>query len=152
MTILTYLLIVVEAIVSFMLIGIILIQKTKSQGMGLAFGSGMGESLFGAQMGNVLTKTTVVLAIIFLVNTTLLAMIGAGRRAASVTDSVTETVPPPAAMPASPPPPMPDAPPMQPPVVEAVPSPVPQVPVTDLSADAPAPPPVEGEMPPPAQE
>ena len=67
---------IIEVLCSAMLLGVILIQKTKSQGVGLAFGAGMGESLFGAQMGNVLTKTTVILAILFLVNTTLLAIVG----------------------------------------------------------------------------
>lgn len=77
LTVLTYVLITVEVICSIMLLGVILIQRTKSQGMGLAFGGAMGESIFGAQMGNVLTRTTVVLAVIFLVTTTLLAMLGA---------------------------------------------------------------------------
>ena len=52
--VLTALLVVVEIVSAVLLIGVILIQKTKSQGMGLAFGSGMGESLFGAQIGNVI--------------------------------------------------------------------------------------------------
>jgi len=77
MQMLNYFLIAVEVICSILLLGVILIQRTKSQGMGLAFGGAVGESIFGAQMGNVLTRTTVVLAIIFLVTTTLLAMIGA---------------------------------------------------------------------------
>ena len=42
-------------------------------GLGVSFGGGMGEALFGAQMGNVLTKTTVILGIIFLLNTLVLS-------------------------------------------------------------------------------
>jgi len=153
--VLMYFLIVVEAIVSFMLIGIILIQKTKSQGMGLAFGSGMGESLFGSQVGNVLTKATVVLSIIFLINTTLLAMLGAGRRTSSVTDSITDTMP---AMPA--PAEMPQEP---SPIVDASPAMMPQEPVhvapmaapaaeaVAAPVDVPAPSEAEGQMPPAAQ-
>lgn len=79
MNIITYLLIAVEVICSALLLMVILVQRTKNQGLGLAIGGGMGESMFGAQMGNVLTKTTVILAVIFLVTTTLLAMLGARR-------------------------------------------------------------------------
>lgn len=66
------LLTIVEVAVSLLLVTAILIQKSKTQGAGLAFGSGMGETLFGGQIGNVMTKVTVVLAVIFLVNTTVL--------------------------------------------------------------------------------
>ncbi|TFG88325.1 MAG: preprotein translocase subunit SecG [Hyphomicrobiales bacterium] len=87
-TILTYVLMFVEAISSLLLIGVILLQRTKGQGMGLAFGGGVGESLFGANMGNVLTKTTVIIGIIFLVNTTVLAYLGASSKARSIADTI----------------------------------------------------------------
>jgi preprotein translocase subunit SecG len=64
---------VIEIIVSFLLGGIILLQKPKDGGLGVSFGGGMGESLFGAQMGNVLTKGTIILATIFLLNTVVLS-------------------------------------------------------------------------------
>lgn len=70
------LLTIIEVVVSILLVTAILIQKSKTQGAGLAFGSGMGETLFGGQIGNVMTKITVVLAVIFLVNTTALTFIG----------------------------------------------------------------------------
>jgi preprotein translocase subunit SecG len=88
LTISIYLLTFVELLCSFLLIGAILIQKTKQQGAGLAFGASMGETLFGSQAGNFLTRATVVLAVVFLVNTTLLSMLGARRHSGSVTDSV----------------------------------------------------------------
>lgn len=69
------LLILIEIICSILLIVIILLQRSKNEGLGLAFGSQMGESLFGARAGNVLVKATVWLGIIFLVNTTVLAKI-----------------------------------------------------------------------------
>lgn len=106
-TILTYLLLVVEAVCSVLLVGVILLQRTKGQGMGLAFGAGMGESLFGSQVGNVLTRTTVTLAVIFLANTTVLAILGTQRTSASAVDSVTDMVPTataPAPQPMAPPP------------------------------------------------
>jgi len=102
MSVLTYALVVVEVLCSILLIGVILIQKTKSQGMGLAFGAGMGETLFGSQMGNVLTKTTVILGIVFLINTTALAFLGARRRESSIADSIPATAPAPAGLPGQP--------------------------------------------------
>ena len=78
MIILKYLLISVEALVSLLLIGIILLQKSKSEGLGMAFGSGMGETLFGSRAGNVLTKGTVILAVIFMVTTIALGMVFSG--------------------------------------------------------------------------
>ena len=68
-------LILIEIISSILLIVIILLQRSKSEGLGLAFGSQMGESLFGARAGNVLVKATIWMGIIFLVNTTVLAKI-----------------------------------------------------------------------------
>ena len=75
-----YLLLAVEVLVAVLLIGIILLQRSKEQGLGLAFGSGMGEALFGAEAGNVLTKATVILAIVFMVNTIALAKVFTARQ------------------------------------------------------------------------
>ena len=75
LNILIRLLMAFEAIVCLMLIGVILIQRSKGRGMGISFGGGSTEAVFGAQMGNVLTRTTVILAAIFLFNTTLLAIL-----------------------------------------------------------------------------
>ena len=66
-------LLVILAVTCLLLIGAVLIQRSKGGGLGLAFGAGVGESLFGAQTGNVLTKITIGLAVTFLVCTTLLA-------------------------------------------------------------------------------
>lgn len=105
--VMVYLLVFVELLVSLLLIAVILVQKTKSQGIGMAFGAGMGESLFGSQVGNVLTKTTVILAAVFLVNTTLLAILGGGRRRESVAESIVDHgIPEPATAPSPGPPPM----------------------------------------------
>ena len=64
---------VLEVIVCFLLGGVILLQKPKEGGLGVSFGGGMGEALFGAQMGNVLTKTTIILGSVFLINTLVLS-------------------------------------------------------------------------------
>ena len=91
MAILYYFFWVVEALTSILLIGVILLQRSKSQSMGVALGSPMGEQLFGAQAGNVLTRTTIVLGTIFLLNTVLLAYLGStSRRSTSLVDRIRE--------------------------------------------------------------
>lgn len=96
MTIIYGFLIVLEALVSALLIGVIFLQKTKGGMGGAAFGGGgMGEAIFGSRMGNVLTKATVVLGIIFLVNTVLLTMLTARHQGVvgSVTDGLAPLAP-----------------------------------------------------------
>jgi len=73
------LLIVVEVLSCLLLIGLILLQKSKSEGLGLAFGAGAGESLFGARAGNVLSKATVIIGIAFLANTLVLGVLFAQK-------------------------------------------------------------------------
>jgi preprotein translocase subunit SecG len=87
-----YILIVLEVATCLLLIGVILLQKTKAHGAGMVFGAEMGESLFGAQAGNVLTKITIILTTIFLVNTAILSLMG-GRSTNTGTGSVTDSVP-----------------------------------------------------------
>ncbi len=83
-------LIFIEIVSALLLIGIILLQKTKDEGLGLAFGAGVGETLFGSRTGNVLTKITVTLAGIFLLNTLAIGYIAAGRVG---TGSVVDRIP-----------------------------------------------------------
>ena len=67
-------------VVSLLLIGLILIQPSKSGGTGAAFG-GIGESMFGGKAGSHLTKATVWLTAIFMVLALVLAiLIGHGAR------------------------------------------------------------------------
>jgi len=57
---------IIYLIVSIALIGIILIQQGKGAEMGASFGAGAANTVFGAGgSGNVLTKTTTILAILF---------------------------------------------------------------------------------------
>jgi preprotein translocase subunit SecG len=84
------LLVFIEVVTAVLLVAIILLQKTKDEGLGLAFGAGVGESLFGSRAGNVLTKITIGLAIVFLVDTLILGYIASGSIA---TGSVTDQLP-----------------------------------------------------------
>jgi preprotein translocase subunit SecG len=93
MEILKFLLITVEVVCSVLLVGVILLQKSRSEGLGLAFGSGMGETLFGSRAGNVLTKITITLAVIFLADSAMLGMIFASSHELSIIDQRTAPLP-----------------------------------------------------------
>ncbi len=82
--------IMVEMLVSALLIAVVLLQKSKGGMGGSAFGGGMGEAIFGSRMGNVLTKATVVLGIIFLVNTVWLTALTARQGKPAGSGSVTD--------------------------------------------------------------
>ena len=86
-------LITVEVICSPALTGLILLQQSKSEGLGLAFGAGMGESLFGSRAGNILTKLTVIFTVIFMANTVLLAMSYTGAQSSSLMSRVGHPAP-----------------------------------------------------------
>lgn len=83
---------VIEVLVCFMLGGVILLQKPKEGGLGVSFGGGMGEALFGAQMGNVLTKATIILGTVFLLNTLTLSRL-TSRSGSSVMEGVRTSAP-----------------------------------------------------------
>lgn len=86
MMILRALLILIEVVCGVLLVGVILLQKSKDEGLGLAFGAGVGETLFGSRAGNVLTKITIGLAVAFLVNTALLGVLYAKAATPSLVD------------------------------------------------------------------
>ena len=69
------LLIFLEVVLSFLLVVVILLQRSKGEGLGLAFGAEMGESIFGARASSALVKITIWLGAIFVVNTVILAAI-----------------------------------------------------------------------------
>ncbi len=94
-------LILVEMVVCALLIVVIFMQKSKGGMGGSAFGGGgAGEAIFGSRMGNVLTKSTVVMGVIFLFNTLLLTVLTTQR---GLVGSVMESAPRlPAQQPAAP--------------------------------------------------
>jgi len=75
MQILIYALSVLLVLVCLLLVGSILMQLPRNEGLGTAFGGGMTENLFGAETANVLTKITVWLGIIFFALTLFLAVV-----------------------------------------------------------------------------
>ena len=91
MHILSILLTIIEVAVCLMLIGLVLIQRSKGEGISAAISGGMGESIFGANVGNVVTRTTVVLGVIFLLNTICLTLVmtkSRGHSTGSVMDDL----------------------------------------------------------------
>ena len=73
-------LLVLQVIVAVGLIGLILIQHGKGADAGAAFGSGASSTVFGSQgSSNFLTKTTAILAFVFLANSLGLAYISTKR-------------------------------------------------------------------------
>lgn len=65
MRILFDLLAVGYALVALLLVFVILMQRSKQEGLGAAFGSGVTDALFGAQTSSILVKGTAWLAAIF---------------------------------------------------------------------------------------
>ncbi len=84
MSIVTIILLCLEGVVSLLLVGLVLLQKSQGGGLGMAFGGAAGDTLFGSRTGNVLTKATIILGIIFLLNTVFLAMMFSNNRQRSL--------------------------------------------------------------------
>jgi len=83
---------VLVVIISLLVIGIIMIQPSKSGGMGAAFG-GIGESVFGAEAGSHLTKATVIMtSVFFLLALILASLIGHGYRDSSSISDVSRNL------------------------------------------------------------
>jgi preprotein translocase subunit SecG len=79
------LLIVIDILSALAIIGLVLIQQGKGADMGASFGSGASQTLFGsAGSGNVLTRSTTWLAVVFFATSlglTVIAKSGAGAAA-----------------------------------------------------------------------
>ncbi len=67
MSIILTLLTGVLIIVSLFIILVVLAQKSKDGGMGATLGGGAAEAAFGAETGNVLSKSTIYAAVIFFI-------------------------------------------------------------------------------------
>lgn len=83
MTFLFYLSIFLFMLLAVVLCLVILVQESKSLGLGASFGGDPGESLFGTSTADVLKKFTGWLAVVFMVSCVLLSLwsasIGAQR-------------------------------------------------------------------------
>ena len=73
MTFLYFLSLALFLMLAVLLCFVILIQESKSMGLGASFGGDVGDSLFGTATADVLKKITVWLCVIFLVSCLLLS-------------------------------------------------------------------------------
>jgi preprotein translocase subunit SecG len=100
-------LLIIHLFVTIALIGVVLIQRSEGGGLGIGTSQGMGSFMGGRGTANLLTRTTAILATIFMGLSLTLALLNRG--AGSANHSILETVPAqtttPAPAPAKPPPP-----------------------------------------------
>ncbi len=92
MSFLYYFLLFVLLIVSSILCFVVLLQDSKSMGLGASFGGDAGDALFGTATASVLKKFTAYLAVIFMAGCLILSLWTAsiGRAQMSPSKSVEE--------------------------------------------------------------
>ncbi len=73
-------LLTIEVIVCIAMIGVILLQRSEGGGLGLGSGGGVGGLMSGRGAANVLTRTTVILATIFICTSIALALLAKNSR------------------------------------------------------------------------
>jgi preprotein translocase subunit SecG len=71
-------LLVVHVLVTLALIGAVLIQRSEGGGLGIGGGQGMGSFMTGRGTANLLTRTTAILATVFLALSLVLALMSRG--------------------------------------------------------------------------
>ena len=74
MTIFFYLFLAIFLLLSGVLCLVVLVQESKSLGLGASFGGDPGESLFGTSTALVLKKLTAYLAVVFVIGCILLSL------------------------------------------------------------------------------
>ena len=76
----------IHLVVALLLIAVILLQKTSTDGLsGIGGGNSMGGIMTGRAAANFLTKTTVILAVAFFVNSMILANLSTKKHTDIVT-------------------------------------------------------------------
>lgn len=101
-------LLIIHLFVTIALIGVVLIQRSEGGGLGIGTSQGMGSFMSGRGTANLLTRTTAILAAIFMLLSLALAIINRGGNrggGASLLDTVPASKPvTPETAPAQPPP------------------------------------------------
>ena len=101
-------LLIIHLFVTLALIGVVLIQRSEGGGLGIGSSQGMGSFMSGRGTANLLTRTTAILAVIFMGLSLTLALMDRGASSApghSILDA-----PAPALAPTTTPPPTPSPP------------------------------------------
>ena len=94
----TTVLLIIHLFVTLALIGVVLIQRSEGGGLGIGSSQGMGSFMSGRGTANLLTRTTAILATVFMVLSLALALMNRGTT--GVGGSLLEN-PPPASAPAA---------------------------------------------------
>jgi preprotein translocase subunit SecG len=102
---LTAVLLIVHLFVTLALIGVVLIQRSEGGGLGIGSSQGMGSFMSGRGTANLLTRTTAILAAIFMALSLTLALMNRGTT--GVAGSLLANPPPATTAPAAPPAPKP---------------------------------------------
>jgi preprotein translocase subunit SecG len=71
-------LLIIHLFVTLALIGVVLIQRSEGGGLGIGSSQGMGSFMSGRGTANLLTRTTAILAVIFMVLSLALALLNRG--------------------------------------------------------------------------
>ncbi len=98
----TSVLLIIHLFVTVALIGVVLLQRSEGGGLGIGSSQGMGSFMSGRGTANLLTRTTAILAAIFMSLSLTLALLNRGT---STTRSILDTPSQPTA-PVAPPPPV----------------------------------------------
>jgi preprotein translocase subunit SecG len=85
-------LLIIHLFVTIALIGVVLIQRSEGGGLGIGTSQGMGSFMSGRGTANLLTRTTAILAAIFMGLSLALALLNRG--AGGPTRSILDTAPP----------------------------------------------------------
>ena len=75
-------LLIIHLFVTLALIGVVLIQRSEGGGLGIGSSQGMGAFMSGRGTANLLTRTTAILATIFMVLSLVLALMNRGTAGA----------------------------------------------------------------------
>ena len=94
-------LLILHLLVTLSLIGVVLIQRSEGGGLGIGTAQGMGSFMSGRGTANLLTRTTAILAAIFMILSLALAVLNRGT--SGVGRDILEEPPPAAAKPSAPP-------------------------------------------------
>ncbi len=102
-------LLIIHLFVTLALIGVVLIQRSEGGGLGIGTSQGMGSFMSGRGTANLLTRTTAILAAIFMLLSLTLALMNRGATGpqrslldSAPASSTAPSVPPPPAKPAVP--------------------------------------------------
>ena len=95
-------LLIVHLFVTLALIGVVLIQRSEGGGLGIGTSQGMGAFMSGRGTANLLTRTTAILAAVFMALSLTLALLNRGTTGVGGSPSLLGPLPAPPAVPAAP--------------------------------------------------